>query len=106
MQWRLLLFLTLMVLVVVFSIANAAPVPFHYLVGEGSLSLALIIIISALIGAVAGVLSNLSSQIKLQNALHDKDKQLRELNRDKTELNDELEARRVKRRKKGWRNRG
>ena len=100
MQWRLLLFLALMVLVVVFSIANAEIVAFNYIFGEGGISLALVIIISALIGAVAAIVSNLSSQVKLRNALHEKDRQLREMDRDNHELSDELEVRRVKRRHK------
>ena len=106
MQWRLLIFLTLMVLVVIFSIANAEMVKFNYLAGEGELSLALIIIISALIGAVAAIASNLSSQARLRNALHEKDEELRALNRNNTELTDELEDRRARRRRENGRNEG
>ena len=106
MQWRLILFLALMVLVVVFSIANAETVAFDYIFGEGEISLALVIIISALVGAVAAAVSSLSSQIKLRNDLHEKDRQLREMNRDNHELSDELEVRRAKRRHKDRRNEG
>ena len=106
MQWRLILFLALMVLVVVFSIANAETVAFNYIFGEGDISLALVIIISALVGAVAAAVSNLSSQVKLRNALHEKDRQLRDMDRDNHELSDELEVRRVKRRHRDRPNQG
>lgn len=106
MQWRLLLFLLIMVLVVVFSIANAEPVKFNYLLGRGTLSLALIIIISTLVGAIAAFVSNLGSYLRLRNALYEKDKQLRALGQDNSELHDELGERRARRRKKKRRNEG
>ncbi len=106
MQWRLLLLLVLMVLVVVFSIANAEVAKFNYILGEGDVSLALIIIVSALVGAVAAIASNVSTQIRLKHALDERDRQIREMKHDNTELSDELEARRAKRRQRNRRNQG
>ncbi len=106
MQARLIFTLVLMVVVVIFSLANADPVPFNYLFGLGEISLALIIIVAALIGAIAGVLSNLSSQLQLRNELNDKERQLRELSRDKNSLVDEVEAQRIKKKRRNRRDQG
>lgn len=78
MQWRLILTLILMVLVVIFSLANAAAVPFNYLIGKKDVSLSLIIIISALIGAIAAVIAGLSNQLKLSRELEEKNQQIRQ----------------------------
>ncbi len=95
MQWRLILTLALMVVVVLFSLANAAVVPFHYFIGmEAKVSLALIMIISALVGAIAGVVASLGSQLRLRQKIHEQEQQLRELGRDKAALADDLKTER------------
>ena len=100
MQWRLILTLILMVVVVVFSLANAAAVPFHYFPGRQSeVSLALIMILSALVGAIAGTAAGLSSQIKLRQKLQDREHQLRELGRQKSELADDVRTQRLNQRR-------
>lgn len=92
MQWRLILTLSLMVIVVIFSLANADVVDFKYIVGRSEVSLALVIIVSALIGAIAGVVASLSSQLRLKQQLVEKEQKLRALKREKTSLTDEQEA--------------
>lgn len=76
MQWRLIFTLILMVLVVIFSLTNAAPVKVYFF-GEQKISLALIIIVSALAGAIAGVLAGLGRQIKLNRLIEENEAKLR-----------------------------
>lgn len=92
MQWRLILTLVLMVVVVIFSLANATAVPFSYLFGKKEISLALIIILSALTGAIAGVVASLSSQIQLRRKLQERERFIRDLQRQKGELAEEMEV--------------
>lgn len=92
--------LVLMVVVVIFSLANAAAVPFHYFPGkETPVSLALIIIIAALAGAIAGVVTSLSSQIKLRQKITEQEQQLRDLQREKTDLTGDVRAQRLNQRR-------
>lgn len=98
MQWRLILTLALMVIVVIFSLANADAVQFNYIVGSKPLSLALIIIISALIGSIAGVVAGLGSLFKLRQQLSDKDHRLRDLKKDNQGLSDETKVNKEQRR--------
>lgn len=98
MQWRLILTLLLMVIVVIFSLANAEAVDFKYVIGEKPISLALIIIVSALIGTIAGVVAGLSSLFKLRQQLLDKDHQLRDLKKDNQGLSDEAKVNKEQRR--------
>ncbi|MDP1809708.1 MAG: LapA family protein [Actinomycetota bacterium] len=96
----MILILVLMVAVVVFSLANAAPVPFHYFVGrQAKVSLALIIIISALAGAIGAVIAGLSSQRKLNQKIYEQEQQLRGLGREKAELADDVKAQRLNHRR-------
>jgi lipopolysaccharide assembly protein A len=98
MEWRLILILVLMVVVVIFSLANAGPVEFNFLFGEREISLALIITISALVGAVAAVIAGLSSQLRLRHQLHEKERQMRELTKEKTDLAGDVRAQRLNKR--------
>lgn len=89
-----------MVVVVIFSLANASVVTFYYLPGKHSeVSLALIMIISALVGAIAGVVASLSSQIKLRQKIGEQEQQLRDLHRDKTDLTGDVRAQRLNQRR-------
>lgn len=81
MQWRLILILFLMVLVVFFSLANASPVEFGFLQYKTDVSLALVIIVSALVGAIAGVVAGLATQLQLSRQLSEKEAEVRELKR-------------------------
>jgi len=65
-----------MVLVVIFSLTNAAPVKVYFF-GEQEISLALIIIVSALAGAIAGILAGLGRRIKLNRLLEEKEVNIR-----------------------------
>lgn len=86
MQWRLIFTLILMVLVVIFSLANSASVPFNYLIHEKEISLALIIFISALVGAIAGVVAGLGNQFRLSRELEEREQLIRKLQRQADEL--------------------
>ena len=100
MQWRLILILVLMVAVVVFSLANAEPVPFHYFPGgQAEVSLALIIIISALVGAIGAAIAGLSSQHKLNQKIYEQEQELRGLGREKADLADDVKAQRLNHRR-------
>lgn len=90
MQRRLIFTMILMVIVVIFSLANSAPVKFTYFIGKKiEISLALIIIISALIGAIAAAVTGLGRQFKLSREIGEKENQLKDLNRRLTELTGE-----------------
>jgi len=84
MQWRLIFILTLMVLVVVFSLANASPVEFGFLKYKTNVSLALVIIVSALVGAIAGVVAGLATQLQLSRQLNEKEAEIRELKKEQS----------------------
>ena len=84
MQWRLIFILTLMVLVVVFSLANASPVAFGFLKYKTNVSLALVIIVSALVGAIAGVVAGLATQLQLSRQLGEKEAEVRELKKERS----------------------
>ncbi len=89
MQWRLILTLGLMVIVVIFTLANAHVVRFNYIINESDVSLALVIIVSALIGSIAGVVASLSSQLRLKQQLVEKEQKIRTAKREQTNLTDE-----------------
>lgn len=82
MQRRLIFTMILMVIVVIFSLANAAPVKFTYFFGKKiEISLSLIIILSALLGAIAAAAAGLGRQFKLSREIGEKENQLNELKR-------------------------
>src|SRR3989304_10375449 len=100
MQWRLILLLCVFVIVVIFSLANSTVVSFQYFPGQvKQVSLALIIIVAALVGAIAGVIAGFSSQLRLRQQLQEKERQLRDLTRDNAGLADDVRAQRSNRRR-------
>lgn len=92
MQWRLIFTLILMVIVVIFSLANSAAVPFSYILGKKEISLALIIILSALVGAIAGVVAGLSKQFRIGRELEEKELLTKKLQRQVDDLKNETGA--------------
>ena len=79
MQWRLVVTLIVLVVVVLFSLSNAATVNFNYIFGSVEISLALIIILSALLGVILSALAGLSREIRLRRLINEKERSIQGL---------------------------
>ncbi len=79
MQWRLVVTLIVLVVVVLFSLSNAAAVRFNFIIGSTEISLALVIILSALLGAILSAFAGLGRQVKLRRLINEKERNIREL---------------------------
>ncbi len=79
MQWRLVVTLIVLIVVVLFSLTNAATVEINYLFGSSKISLALVIILSALLGAIFSALAGLGKQLRFRRSVNEKDRKIREL---------------------------
>jgi len=79
MQWRLVVTLIVLVVVVLFSLLNAAIVNFNYIFGSTEISLALVIILSALLGVILSALAGLGRQLKLRSLVIELERKVREL---------------------------
>ena len=66
MSWKFVLSLIFALIVAVFAIQNATAVEVNFLAWEVSISQALIILMSAIFGAIAVLLLSLMKQIKLK----------------------------------------
>lgn len=89
-MWVLVTLLVLMVLVVIFSLQNAQLVEFSFLIGQSQLSLALIIALSALIGAIAGVVAALGQHMALRRRLAEAEEKVRRLRTELAETGEKL----------------
>lgn len=90
-MWVLVTLLFLMVIVVIFSLQNAQPVEFSFLFGRSELSLALIITLSALIGAIAGIVAALSQHLTMRRRLAEAEGKTRKLKAEVAEMAGKLE---------------
>lgn len=92
MGWRFVLSLVFALVVAVFAIQNAGAVPINFLVWEGAVSQALIIIMSAIVGAVIVLLLSLIKQIQLNLAVKSERKTGSVLQEEKKTLQEEKKA--------------
>ncbi|WP_417202604.1 lipopolysaccharide assembly protein LapA domain-containing protein [Acetoanaerobium sticklandii] len=79
MQAKFIFSLILAVLVAIFAIQNSAAVPVNFIVYHLEISQALIILISAIIGAIIAFSLGLMKQFNMNKAIKEKDKQIRNL---------------------------
>lgn len=78
-MWNMWLALILMLVIVLFSVQNAQFVIFSYLLGSVRLPLALIIICSAIIGALPATLVGVGRRYKLLRELANQRNRIKEL---------------------------
>ncbi len=79
MQWILILILILILGVTLFAIENVAIISISYLFGQTNVSLALVIVVSVIVGAVLGILASLQSIWKAKVCLRQQKKELNDL---------------------------
>jgi len=79
MQWILILILILILGVTLFAIENVAIISISYLFGQTNVSLALVIVVSVIVGAVLGILASLQSIWKAKVRLKQQKKELNDL---------------------------
>jgi len=79
MQWILILILILILGVTLFAIENVAIISISYLFGQTNVSLALVIVVSVIVGAVLGILASLQSIWKAKARLRQQKKELSDL---------------------------
>ena len=91
MQGTLLLSLILAVFVAIFAVQNSAPVTISFLLLNIQVSQALIIILSAAIGAILSLLLGLIKQFSLKRTVKERDKRIKNLKSEISSLNESLE---------------
>lgn len=79
MQLKFIFILILSVIVALFAIQNSAAVPVNFMMYHLEISQALIILISAIIGAIIAFSLGLMKQFSVSKSLKGKDKKIREL---------------------------
>ncbi|MDO8886720.1 LapA family protein [Candidatus Oleimmundimicrobium sp.] len=82
MQWILILILILILGVTLFAIENVAIISISYLFGQANVSLALVIVVSVIVGAVLGILASLQSIWKVKAQLRGQKKELNDLKKE------------------------
>ncbi|MGI6727708.1 MAG: LapA family protein [Anaerovoracaceae bacterium] len=86
MGWRFLLSLVFAFIVAIFAIQNAVAVQIHFFIWEISISQALVILISALLGAVTATSFNFIKKIKLNSIIKSNKKTITTLEEDNISL--------------------
>lgn len=79
MQLKFILSLILSIVVAIFAIQNSAAVPVNFMMYHLFISQALIILISAIIGAIIAFSLGLMKQFSINKVIKEKDKKIREL---------------------------
>lgn len=79
MQAKFIFSLILAILVAIFAIQNSSAVPVNFIVYHLEISQALIILISAIIGAIIAFSLGLMKQFNMNKTIKEKDKQIRNL---------------------------
>jgi uncharacterized integral membrane protein len=87
-----ILMLSLLLLIVIFSIQNSQVVVFSYLVGKVSLSLAVVIICSALTGAFLVAIIDIRKRVQLSKEIKKQKAYIRDLENQLININGEREA--------------
>lgn len=79
MQLKFILSLILSIIVAIFAIQNSAAVPVNFMMYHLAISQALIILISAIIGAIIAFSLGLMKQFSINKSIKEKDKKIRDL---------------------------
>lgn len=87
-----ILMLLLLLLIVVFSIQNSQVVVFSYLIGKASLSLAVVIICSALTGALLVAIIDIRRRVQLLKETRKQKAYIRDLENQLININEERET--------------
>ena len=91
MSWKFVLSLIFALVVAVFAIQNAAAVEVNFLAWKVSISQALIILVSAIFGAIAVLLLSLVKQMKLKAGIRNDKKTITSLQNENQTLKTKLE---------------
>ncbi|MFA7659609.1 MAG: LapA family protein [Anaerovoracaceae bacterium] len=91
MSWKFVLSLIFALVVAVFAIQNAAAVEVNFLAWKVSISQALIILVSAIFGAIAVLLLSLVKQMKLKAGIRNDKKTITSLQNENQTLKGKLE---------------
>ncbi|OHW63201.1 hypothetical protein EUAN_00650 [Andreesenia angusta] len=92
MQWKFVVSLVSALLVAVFAIQNSDPVDIKFLVAGANISQALVILISASLGAVVAIFLGLLKQFSLKKSIREKSKRIQNLESEIASLRDENRA--------------
>lgn len=91
MDWKFVLALICALVVAIFAIQNAGSVDINFLLMELSISQALIIIISAIFGAITVLLLGIIRWVRLSTKIKTTSKMIEELETEKNQLKRRLE---------------
>lgn len=91
MGWRFVLSLVFAVIVALFAIQNAEAVPINFIAWKVSVSQALIILVSAVVGAVIVMLLSLIKQIRMGSNIRSEKKTVSSLQTENIELRNKLD---------------
>lgn len=86
MQWKFIVSLFLAVFVTIFALQNSDPVSVRFFISTTEMSQALIIILSAVVGAIIALYLGLVKQLSLSKTIKEKDNKIRNLETDISEL--------------------
>lgn len=89
MQWKFIVSLVAALVVAVFAIQNSDPVDIKFLVASANISQALVILISASLGAVVAIFLGLLKQFSLKKSLKENSKRIQSLESEISSLRDE-----------------
>ncbi|GAB1475872.1 hypothetical protein MASR2M70_07040 [Bacillota bacterium] len=92
MSWKFVLSLIFALVVALFAIQNAGVVNVDFLVWNVSISQALIILLSAVVGAIVGALLGLIGHVKLKAAIRGDKRTITSLEEENKNLKTKLEA--------------
>lgn len=92
MQWKFIVSLIAAFVVAIFAIQNSDPVDIKFLVASANMSQALVILISASLGAVVAIFLGLLKQFSLNKSVKEKSKQIQSLESEVSSLRDENRA--------------
>ena len=85
-EWWFLVAIAVIILVTIFALTNADTTPVRFLFWQTELSLALLIFLSAAIGAVIGISFGLLKQLKNRKVFRNMERQLADLEKEKRSL--------------------
>lgn len=85
MGWRFILSLGFSIIIALFAIANASPVRVNFIVAVYEVSQAIVILISAIAGAVIVMLLSIVKNIKLKMKIKNQEKTIAEMQKQKDE---------------------
>lgn len=94
MQWKFVISLILAIFVAIFAIQNSEPVPVNFFVSEMLISQALVILLSAVVGAIIAFSLGLVKQFNMSKNLKGRNKRVSELEAENASL--QLEVERLK----------